>query len=187
MDWRRYGEAAATAQGRENRMMFGFGARRAVRAWIDSLSEAAGERGAPGEQTPPEHLAGAALLVAAARSDEDYSEHERALIGGLLASAYGLSEDQAAALRAEAEAAQAQAVDTQRFTRQLNESLTPEERIEFLSQVWRVVLADRRRDPQEDALMRKLAGLLYVPDVDNATARHRAQRAIGAADEDEQS
>lgn len=129
---------------------------------------------APGRPEISPELAVAALLVHAARSDGDYAEAEKRTIDALLGDAFDKSPAEGAALRAEAEAADEQAADLVRFTRVLKDALTEAEREEFLERMWRVVLADGVREPHEDVLMRRLAGLLYVPDTRSNAARRRA-------------
>ena len=82
--------------------------------------------------------------------------------------------DQAATLRQTAEALEAEAPDTVRFTRAIKEEVPYEERFNVVRALWQVVLADGARDAEEDALMRLLASLLGVNDRDSALARQRA-------------
>ena len=45
-----------------------------------------------------------------------------------------------------------------------------------------VVLADKQLDLHESQLMRRLAGLLYIDDVQSGMAAKRAQSRLGLAD-----
>lgn len=121
----------------------------------------------------------AALLVEAARSDGDYARAERARIARVLARRYGLSPSEATALREIGEAAQAQATDLVRFTRAVKQAVPHEERVAVIEAVWEIAYADGRRDDAEAALVRKLAGLLYVPDRDAGIARQRVAERLG--------
>ena len=116
----------------------------------------------------------AALMVRIAKSDDDYSATEIARIDAVLGLLYQLSADQAAKLRQTAEALEAEAPDTVRFTRAIKEEVPYEERFDVVCALWQVVLADGARDAEEDALMRLLAGLLGVNDRDSALARKQA-------------
>ena len=116
----------------------------------------------------------AALMVRIAKSDDDYSATEIARIDAVLGLLYQLSADQAAKLRQTAEALEAEAPDTVRFTRAIKEDVPYEERFDVVRALWQVVLADGARDAEEDALMRLLASLLGVNDRDSALARQRA-------------
>ncbi len=126
---------------------------------------------------PDAHLALAALLVRLARADGVYSTAESARIDRVLAARHALSPFAASALRAEAEALEAQAPDTVRFTRALKDAVPLEERTGLIEAMWSVALADGARDAEEDQLMRLVSSLLGLSDRDSALARHRAERA----------
>ncbi|UWQ22764.1 TerB family tellurite resistance protein [Jannaschia sp. W003] len=127
---------------------------------------------------PDSRLALAALLVRVARTDGDYAAVERRRIDAVLARRHGLDAEGAAALRAEAEALEAEAPDTVRFTRAIKDAVDVEERTKVLEAMWAVVLADGERDDDEDALLRLVANLLGVTDRDSALARQRVERDI---------
>jgi uncharacterized tellurite resistance protein B-like protein len=121
-------------------------------------------------------LALAALLVRAARADGSYERAEAARIDRVLMGRFGLDAAAAAALRAEAEAVEAEAPDTVRFTRVLKDAVPLEDRIGLIEAMWAVVLADGTRDPGEDRLMRLVAPLLGISDRDSGLARQRMER-----------
>ena len=125
---------------------------------------------------PDARLALAALLVRVARSDDDYAAVERTRIDAVLAKRHGLDAGGAATLRAEAEALEAEAPDTVRFTRALKDAVSLEDRTGLLEALWAVVLADGVRDADEDGLMRLVANLLGINDRDSALARQRVER-----------
>jgi uncharacterized tellurite resistance protein B-like protein len=126
----------------------------------------------------------AAVLVEAARSDDAYHGHEQAMIDRVLAARYGLSPADAAALRVRGEAAQAEAVDLVRFTRAIKDAVPIEDRVAVIEAVWRVIYADGELDHNESSLVRRLSGLLYVPDQDAGLARQRVtDEPRGAADQ----
>ncbi|MEL7016541.1 MAG: TerB family tellurite resistance protein [Pseudomonadota bacterium] len=112
----------------------------------------------------------AALLVEAARADEHYDEKERALITTLISRQFDLSPDAATAVRTRGENAQAAAIDLHQFTRTVKQ-LDAEEKRRFMEGLWRIVLSDGVRDPWEDALVRRVANLIHVTDVESARAR----------------
>lgn len=127
-----------------------------------------------GRDEVPTEVAVAALLVDAARADGDYAPSERDEVARVLGQIFALAPEAARALRARGEAAQAHAPDIVRFTRVIKMGLTEPERIGVMEGLWRIVLADDHRDPEENALMRHLAPLLAVSDHDSARARRRA-------------
>ncbi|PTV96501.1 putative tellurite resistance protein B-like protein [Rhodobacter aestuarii] len=124
-------------------------------------------------------LALAALLVRLARSDNHYGADERQHIEQVLATRRGLGHGEATALRERAEAAEAEAPDTVRFTRALKEKIAYEDRIGVIEALWDVALADNERAPEEDALIRLAANLLGVNDRDSGLARQRVVAARG--------
>lgn len=119
-------------------------------------------------------LALAALMVRAARADGTFDADERAAIRDVLAARHGLDAGGAEALIAEAEAVEAQAPDTVRFTRLIKQAVAYEDRAGVMEALWTVALADGRRDPAEDAALRQIAPLIGVTDRDSALARRRA-------------
>ncbi len=121
-----------------------------------------------------EKQAMAALMVRIAKSDDDYAIAECERIDAIPSILYGLSPTEASSLRNHAEALEADAPDTVRFTRAIKEAVPYEDRFEVVRALWQVVLADGERDHEEDALMRLLASLLGVNDRDSAIARKEA-------------
>ena len=104
----------------------------------------------------------AALLVEAAKSDGVYDDGERFVVAGLLRRLFGGEEEDAKRLVAEAERALAQSVQLFRFTQQVVEQVPPEDRIRIVELLWETVYADRILTAEEDSLVRRVAGLLYV-------------------------
>jgi len=138
----------------------------------------AGEARRPGE---PEDIQVAivALLVQAARLDDHFDASERAAIARILAESFELDD---AGSRRLVEAASQRAQDATQllpFTRMVVDQLAPPERVRVIEMLYEVVLADGTLDPEEDALVRRIAGLIYVPDQDRGAARKRAQATLG--------
>jgi uncharacterized tellurite resistance protein B-like protein len=126
---------------------------------------------------PDARLALAALLVRVARTDGLYAAEEVERIDRVLARHHGLDPFAAAKVRSEAEAIEREAPDTVRFTRALKDATALEDRSGLLTALWSVALADGLRDAEEDRLMRLVASLLGLTDVESALARQKAERA----------
>ncbi|MFT6169238.1 MAG: putative tellurite resistance protein B-like protein, partial [Celeribacter sp.] len=92
---------------------------------------------------------------------------------------YALDDAAAAALRGEAEALEAEAPDTVRFTKAIKDAVPYEDRISVIEGLWSVVLADGQRDHAEDTVLRLVSNLLGVSDQDSALARQRVATQIG--------
>ena len=116
-----------------------------------------------------------ALLVRVARSDNNYSPAERTRIQSIISTRYGLNDGDRDALLNNAEGLEAEAPDTVRFTRAIKDAVAYEDRLAVIEALWQVVLADGARAKEEDALLRLVANLLGVTDVDSAEARQRVE------------
>ena len=121
-------------------------------------------------------LALGALLVRLARADNSYDVDEIAQIDAVLMQRYGLADFEAAELRAQCEAAEAEAPDTVRFTRAIKDSVDYDDRIAVIEAMWSVALVDGERDRHEDALLRMVAPLLGISDQDSHKARLRVTK-----------
>jgi uncharacterized tellurite resistance protein B-like protein len=126
---------------------------------------------------PDARLALAALLVRVARTDGAYAGAEIDRIDRILMRRHALSPFEAGRLRSQAETLEAEAPDTVRFTRAIKAATAPEDRSALMEALWSVALADGLRDDDEDRLLRLIANLLGLTDVESALARQRAQQA----------
>ena len=117
-----------------------------------------------------------ALLVRLARSDGSYDVDEVAQIDAVLMARYGLTDFEAADLRAQCEIAEAEAPDTVRFTKAIKDAVRYEDREGVIEALWSVVLADGVRDKAEDALLRMVAPMLGVTDQASHQIRQRVAK-----------
>lgn len=141
---------------------------RLKKLFVDKVAPAA----TPADTTP---FAVAGLLVEAARSDDHYTMVERKLIDRALIREFGVAAEDAAAIRVKAETAQADAADIYKFTKPAK-NFTPEQKITLIESLWRVILSDGEKGDWEDALVRRVCGLIYVSDMDSGLARQRVER-----------
>jgi uncharacterized tellurite resistance protein B-like protein len=125
-------------------------------------------------------LAVAALLIEAARMDDTFDAPERTMIERVLAERFDLSPDAVGALVDAAESAVAQSTQFFPFTQQIVKHIDPEDRVQILEMMWEVAYSDGTLDPQEDALLRRIAGLIHVPDQERGLARQRALEKLRA-------
>lgn len=117
----------------------------------------------------------AALLVEAARADEEYTDEERSMIDRVLVKQFDLDAEKALAIRSEAEKAQEEANDLYQFSRVVKDGLDREGKMKLVEDMWRIVLSDDERDPHEEMIIRRLVGLIHLEDTDSAAARRRAE------------
>ena len=60
------------------------------------------------------------------------------------------------------------------YTSFINKNFTNEKKLYLIETLWEIVLSDGKLDDFESNLIRRLAGLLYISDVDSGNARKRA-------------
>lgn len=125
-------------------------------------------------------MAAAVLMAIAARLDGESLPVERQVICRLLERDFQL-EDAARVVEAAEEEARA-STDFYGVTRILKDRLSPEERETIIEMLWEVAYADGEVDDYEANLIRRVAGLLYVPDREAGEARKRVLERISAGD-----
>ncbi len=124
-------------------------------------------------------LAVAALLVEAALMDEDFEPRERQTIADLLARHFDLQAEESARVIEEAEAAVRESPALYRFTRVINDTFSPNERVDVIEMLWEVAYVDGVLHDYEANLLRRVGGLIYVSDRDRGRARQRAMERLG--------
>ena len=124
-------------------------------------------------------LAAAALLVRAARMDAQYDAAEITAISDCLKRHFELSVEELATLLADAEAAETDATDLFRWTRKFADNNDHTARVELIEMLWEVVYADGILSDYEANLLRRVAGLIYVPDREAGEARLRVLKRLG--------
>ena len=124
-------------------------------------------------------IAVAVLLIEAARMDDTFDPHERATIEALLEHKFQLSHDETQQLLKLAEETAERSHQLHPFTRLAVERMEPARRIRLIEMLWEVAYADGKLDPDEDVLLRRVAGLIYISDEDRIAARRRVLSRIG--------
>ena len=143
---------------------------------IDRMLDFLTGRKAPALASQPDELelAVAALLIEAARMDDQFDAAERGTIERLLTERFDLAPDRLRMLMEAAEVAVRQSTQFFPFTRQIVQRISHEDRANILEMMWEVAYADGVLDPHEDALLRRIAGLIHVSDQERGLARQRA-------------
>ena len=131
------------------------------------------------QRDPDPKLSVAVLLVEAARQDDVFEPRERQVIEQLLAHQFDLSTEECLTLVEAAERRVAEMVQIHGHTRDVFESTTPAERIQLVEMLWEVAYADGVLDPEEDLLIRRIAGLIAVEDRERVLARQRVAAKLG--------
>ena len=107
----------------------------------------------------------AALLIHAAKVDENYSEKEKKLIMSFagMSSNKKLGNEQINSLIDQAEQYEKNSNQILEFTQEVKKMdfNTKRRVLEFL---WKIILSDNKSDVYESNFMRRICGLLYLPD-----------------------
>lgn len=122
-------------------------------------------------------VAAASLMVLAARLDGRFDEVERQTIRATLQHHFQMTVAEAEALIEEGHGTVDESTELYGFIRVIRDHLAPEERIRIIEMLWEVAYADGDVDDYEANLVRRVAGLLYVPDRDSGAARKRVEGA----------
>ena len=115
----------------------------------------------------------AAILVRAAKTDNEYTESEKKLIDHLLANNLNISQEDARLLRLQGQELEMEINDNVQLTRIIKQDIPYEDRHQLIEQLWSIVLDDNNRTPEENKLMRVLTHLLGISDVNIAKARSK--------------
>ena len=102
-----------------------------------------------------------ALLVHAAKIDENYSSHEKELIKEFIKS-YTKENDIESILK-KAEAIESNSNQLLNYTNIIKKNST-EIKKNIIEHLWKVVISDNSVDQYESNLMRRVCGLIYLPD-----------------------
>ena len=102
----------------------------------------------------------AALLIHAAKIDENYSQHEEEIIKKTLLEMGANNENIAEIIKngKEIETNSNQILD---FTKQVK-NMDYEDKIKIIESLWKIIYSNKEADIYETSLMRRLAGLLYI-------------------------
>lgn len=151
---------------------------KAIQRFFDSnirpASEAITDREATGHAL---RLATAALLIEVMRADSTVTDAERATALAAMRDKFGIDHAEADELVALAEQEARQATSLFEFTHLIDKGFDREHKIRVIELLWRVVFADRVLEQHEEALVRRISGLIHVPHKDFIDAKLRVRAA----------
>ena len=102
-----------------------------------------------------------ALLVHAAKTDEQYSNHEKILIKEFIKSY--LKNNNADEILKKAEEIEHNSNQLLNFTNSIKKN-TAEVKSDIIKHLWKIIISDNAIDQYESNLMRRICGLIYFPD-----------------------
>jgi uncharacterized tellurite resistance protein B-like protein len=121
------------------------------------------------------HLAAAALLIEIAYADTDISNEEKQVLKKEMRNCYDIDEQTIDTLMQLAEEEVQSTNSSYEFTRLLNTYFEKDEKFLLVKAMWEIALTDGEIDIYEEAMIRKLADLLYVPHSDFIRAKISVQ------------
>ena len=116
----------------------------------------------------------AALLIHAARIDENYTDMEKEIIKKALVELNNISSDQAKNLIKFAEKKEEESNQIVEFTREIKK-YSMEFRLKIIEIIWKIVYSDGTSDAYESNLIRRICGLLYISGKDNGIIKTKVQ------------
>ena len=116
----------------------------------------------------------AALLIHAAKVDENYSDIEKKIIKEALINLNNINSDQAEELMKLAEKKEEESNQMLEFTREIKKH-PMEFRLKIIEIIWKIVYSDDVSDNYESNLIRRICGLLYISDKDNGIIRTKVK------------
>ena len=116
-----------------------------------------------------------ALLIHAAKIDENYTESEKKIIKKAIMELNDIDSDSAEKLLVHAEKKEEESNQIVEFTKEIKK-YSNEFRLKIIEIVWKIVYSDGTSDTYESNLIRRICGLLYINDKDNGIIRQKVQK-----------
>ena len=117
----------------------------------------------------------AALLVHAAKIDEKYSDHEKNMIEDFIKSY--LKNKNSKEILKKAEQLEMNSNQLLNFTNIIKKN-NNDIKSDIIEHLWKIIISDNNIDQYESNLMRRLAGLLYVSDLECGKAKNRVLKKL---------
>jgi len=122
----------------------------------------------------------AALLVHAAKIDDNYSEKEREMIKKAIIGLDASKTDETDQILKDAEKKEKDSNQIIEFTREIKNQ-TMEFRLKIIEILWKIVYSDGTNDIYESNLIRRICGLLYVSDKDSGIIKLKIKKLMEQA------
>ena len=116
----------------------------------------------------------AALLIHAAKTDENYTDIEKKIIKRALVDLFNIGSDQTEELMKNAEKKEEQSNQIVEFTKEIKK-YSMESRLKIIEIIWKIVYSDGTSDSYESNLIRRICGLLYISGKDSGIIKTKVQ------------
>ena len=118
-----------------------------------------------------------ALLIHAAKIDENYTENEKKIIKKVIMDLNKISSNQADELLKLAEKKEGESNQIIEFTKEIKK-YSMEFKLKIVEIIWKIVYSDGTSDDYESNLIRRICGLLYISDKDNGIIKAKVQNLL---------
>ncbi|MBX7184151.1 MAG: TerB family tellurite resistance protein [Vicinamibacteria bacterium] len=120
-------------------------------------------------------LAAGVLLFEIVRADRKVEDGERTVMRTALQSTFDLTAAETSEIMELSEAQSRNATSLFEFTSVIDAQFSGDQKKRIVELLWLVAFADGRKDPEEEHLIRKIAGLLHVAHPDFIDAKIKAR------------
>ena len=118
-----------------------------------------------------------ALLIHAAKIDENYTEIEKKIIKKAIIDLNEISPDEAEKMLELAEKKEKESNQIIEFTREAKK-YPMEFRLKIIEIIWKIVYSDGTNDNYESNLIRRVCGLLYISDKDSGIIKTKVKNSL---------
>ena len=118
-----------------------------------------------------------ALLIHAAKIDENYTENEKTIIKKVIMDLNEISSNQADELLKLAEKKEGESNQIIEFTKEIKK-YSMEFKLKIVEIIWKIVYSDGTSDDYESNLIRRICGLLYISDKDSGMIKAKVQNLL---------
>jgi len=118
-----------------------------------------------------------ALLIHAAKIDDNYTDVEKEIIKKALISLNAVTANEAVELLKKAEKIEQESNQIVAFTREIKKN-SMEFRLKIIEILWKIVYSDGSSDSYESNLIRRVCGLLYISDRDSGMIKLKVKNSL---------
>ena len=118
-----------------------------------------------------------ALLIHAAKIDDNYTDVEKEIIKKALISLNAITLNEAEELLKKAEKIEQESNQIVAFTREIKKN-SMEFRLKIIEILWKIVYSDGSSDSYESNLIRRVCGLLYISDRDSGMIKLKVSNSL---------
>ena len=119
----------------------------------------------------------AALLIHAAKIDDNYTDVEKEIIKKALISLHAITPNDAEELLKKAEKIEQESNQIVAFTREIKKN-SMEFRLKIIEILWKIVYSDGSSDSYESNLIRRVCGLLYISDRESGIIKLKVRNSL---------